>query len=66
MTDTEAARLRIAKQTYETIFLAIDTVIDTEVGEQREYKPETIEVLNDLHGLVLTILNLPDDHVIGG
>jgi len=51
-----------AKVIYESITLKIDEAIDSEVGCQNVYKPETDLILTLIHEQLIDALGLPEDH----
>ncbi len=51
-----------SKSIFETLVLMVDHAIETEVGEQKEFKPETEQILSDFQKILIELLDLPKDH----
>ena len=51
-----------AKALYAAVITRAEQAIDIEVGERREYKPETDLELTLLHETLIDALGLPEDH----
>ena len=47
---------------FQCIVTGIDEAIESEVGEKREYNATTQETLSAIQALLITILELPEDH----